>query len=228
MAVFSSGMQMTQGGVHPVGRDRPGQEMVKMGKSFLARVPMPVKLGVPVAAAGLLAAACSSAAGTSGSSAPASSGTSAGSATGTVIATQAGSGGTFLTEGGRTVYLWVKDGMNKTTCTGACASAWPPVMDKGQLTASGGAKAADLGTIARPGGGKQVTYNGHALYFFAGDSSAGQTSGQGSDSFGAKWWLVAPAGSQITASDTAASSSSGGSSSGGSSASGSSSGGSWG
>jgi predicted lipoprotein with Yx(FWY)xxD motif len=206
--------------------------MVKMGKSFLARVPAPVKLGVPVAA-GLLAAACSSAAGTSGSSAPASSGTSAGSATGTVIETHAGSGGTFLTEGGRTVYLWVKDGMNKTTCTGACASAWPPVMDKGKLTASGGAKAADLGTIARPGGGKQVTYNGHALYFFAGDSSGGQTSGQGSDSFGAKWWLVAPAGSQITASDTAASSSSGGSSSAGSSsagssASGSSSGGSWG
>jgi predicted lipoprotein with Yx(FWY)xxD motif len=219
---------MTQGGMDPLGRDRPGQEMVKMGKSFLARVPMPVKLGVPVAA-GLLATACSAAAGTSGSSAPASSGTSGASTTGTVIGTHAGSGGTFLTEGGRTVYLWVKDGMNKSTCTGACASAWPPVMDKGQLTASGGAKAADLGTIARPGGGKQVTYDGHALYFFAGDSAAGQTSGQGSDSFGAKWWLVAPTGTQITAADTAASSSSAGSSSSGSSASGgSSSGGSWG
>ena len=175
-----------------------------MGKSFLARVPVPVKLGVPVAAAGLLAAACSSAAGTSSGSAPASSGTSGGSTSGTVIETHSGSGGTFLTESGRTVYLWVKDGMNKSTCTGACASAWPPVLDHGTLTASGGAKASDLGTIARPGGGKQVTYNGHALYFFAGDSGAGQTSGQGSDSFGAKWWLVAPAGSQITASDTAA------------------------
>jgi predicted lipoprotein with Yx(FWY)xxD motif len=220
---------MTQGGMHPVGRDRPGQEMVKMGKSFLARVPAPVKLGVPVAA-GLLAAACSSAAGTSGGSAPASSGTSGGSATGTVIETQAGSGGTFLTEGGRTVYLWVKDGMNKTTCTGACASAWPPVLAQGKLTASGGAKAADLGTIARPGGGKQVTYDGHALYFFAGDSSAGQTSGQGSDSFGAKWWLVAPSGTQITAADTASSSAASGtgSSAGGSSSGSSSSGGSWG
>jgi predicted lipoprotein with Yx(FWY)xxD motif len=203
--------------------------MVKMGKSFLARVPAPVKLGVPVAA-GLLAAACSSAAGTSGSSAPASSGASAGSAAGTVIETQAGSGGTFLTEGGHTVYLWVKDGMNKTTCTGACASAWPPVLAQGKLTASGGAKAADLGTIARPGGGKQVTYDGHALYFFAGDSSSGQTSGQGSDSFGAKWWLVAPSGTQITAADTASSSaaSGAGSSAGGSSSGTSSSGGSWG
>ena len=194
-----------------------------MGKSFLAWMPVPVKLGVPVAA-GLLAAACSSAAGTSGSSAPASSGTSAGPATGTVIETHAGSGGTFLTEGGRTVYLWVKDGMNKSTCTGACASAWPPVMAGGKLTASGSAKASDLGTISRPGGGKQVTYDGHALYYFAGDSGAGQTSGQGSDSFGAKWWLVAPAGSQITATDSATGASSGGGASSGSS----SSGGSWG
>lgn len=199
-----------------------------MGKSFLARMPVPVKLGVPVAA-GLLAAACSSAAGTSSGSAPASGGTSGGSATGTVIRTQAGSGGTFLTDGsGRAVYLWVKDGMNKSTCTGACASAWPPVMDKGKLTASGGAKSSDLGTISRPGGGKQVTYNGHALYYFAGDSGSGQTSGQGSDSFGAKWWLVAPTGAQITAADSASSSSSGGSAAGANSSGGSGSGGSWG
>ena len=153
-----------------------------MGKSFLARVPMPVKLGVPVAA-GLLAAACGTAAGSTTGSAPASGGTSGGSATGTVIESHAGSGGAFLTDGsGRAVYLWAADGMNKSTCSGACASAWPPVMAKGQLTASGGAKAADLGTITRSDGGKQVTYDGHALYYFAGDSGPGQTSGQGSDS----------------------------------------------
>jgi predicted lipoprotein with Yx(FWY)xxD motif len=174
-----------------------------MGKSFLARLPMPVKLGVPVAA-GLLAAACGSAAATSAGSAPASGGTSNVSATGTVIESHAGSGGMFLTDGsGHAVYLWVKDGMNKSTCSGACASAWPPVMAKGHLTASGGAKTADLGTISRSGGGKQVTYDGHALYYFAGDSGPGQTSGQGSDSFGAKWWLVAPSGTQITAADSA-------------------------
>lgn len=196
-----------------------------MGKSFLARVPVPVKLGVPVAA-GLLAAACSSAYGTSSGSAPASGGTSGGSAAATVIATQAGSGGTFLTDGsGRAVYLWVKDGMNKSTCIGACTSAWPPVMAKGKLTASGGAKASDLSTIARPGGGKQVTYDGHALYYFAGDSGSGSTSGQGSDSFGAKWWLVGPTGSQITAADSATGSASSG---GGSSSDSSGSGSSWG
>jgi len=173
-----------------------------MGKTLLARVPVPVKLGVPVAA-GLLAAACGSAA----SSGSQSSGSQAGgSAAGTVIAAHSGSGGTFLTSGGRSVYLWVADTMNKSNCAGACAGAWPPVMAHGKLTASNGAKPSELGTIARPGGGKQVTYDGHPLYFFAGDSGPGQTHGQGSDSFGAKWWLVAPAGTQITTTDAATSS----------------------
>lgn len=200
-----------------------------MGKSFLARVPVPVKLGLP-AAAGLLAAACGSVYGSPAGSAPASGGTSGASASGTVIESHAGSGGTFLTDGsGRAVYLFAADSMNKSACSGACASLWPPVMAKGQLTASGGAKPADLSTITRPGGGKQVTYDGHALYFFAGDSASGQTGGQGIDQFGAKWWLVAPSGTKITAADTAtgapASTAPG---SGGGSGSGSGTGGSWG
>ena len=127
------------------------------------------------------------------------------------------------------MYLWAADGMNKSNCSGACAGAWPPVMATGKLTASGGAKTADLGTIARPGGGKQVTYDGHPLYFFAGDSGPGQTNGQGSDSFGAKWWLVAPSGAKITAADTATgASASTAPASGAGSSSSSSSGGSWG
>jgi hypothetical protein len=47
-----------------------------------------------------------------------------------------------------------------------------------------------------------VTYDGHPLYYFEGDSGPGTASGQGSDSFGAKWWLVAPSGSDVTASVT--------------------------
>ncbi len=177
--------------------------------SLLARMPVPVKLGIPLASA-LLATACGSAAAASSPSAPASSAPAAGSpasapATGTVITTHAGSAGTFLTNGpGRTVYLWARDGMNMSACSGACAAAWPPVPATGTLTATGGAKASDLGTITRPGGTRQVTYDGHPLYYFAGDSAAGQANGQGSDNFGAKWWLVAPSGAKITASDTAA------------------------
>jgi hypothetical protein len=52
---------------------------------------------------------------------------------------------------------------------------------------------------------------GHPLYYYAGDSAKGQVNGQGSDQFGAKWWLVAPSGSAITASGSSASASSSGS-----------------
>ena len=89
-------------------------------------------------------------------------------------------------------------------CSGACAAAWPPVPATGTLTATGSAKASDLGTITRSDGTKQVTYDGHPLYYFVGDSSPDQTAGQGSAAFGAKWWLVAPSGAKITAADTAA------------------------
>jgi predicted lipoprotein with Yx(FWY)xxD motif len=176
-----------------------------MIRSLLTRMPLPVKLGVPLASA-LLATACGSAAASPSAPASSAAGNSASASTnGTVITTKSGSTGAFLTNAsGRAVYLWAKDGMNMSACSGACAAAWPPVPATGQLTAAGGAKASDLGTITRSDGTKQVTYDGHALYYFAGDSAAGQTNGQGSDSFGAKWWLVAPTGSKITASDTAA------------------------
>jgi len=198
-----------------------------MRMSLLGRVPMAAKLGVPVAA-GLLAAACGTAAGsTTAGSTPAGTPAS-GSATATVIESHAGSAGSFLTNGsGRAVYLWAADSMNKSTCSGACAGAWPPVTATGQVTAADGAKAAELGTITRSDGTKQVTYDGHPLYYFAGDSGPGQTNGQGSDSFGAKWWLVAPAGTKITAADAAASAGSP-SSAAPATSSGSSAGGSWG
>ena len=203
-----------------------------MSMSLLGRVPMAVKLGVPVAA-GLLATACGSAAGSTTAGSAAAATPASGSATATVIESHGGSAGSFLTNGsGRAVYLWAADSMNKSTCSGACAGAWPPVTTTGKVTAADGAKTADLGTITRSDGSKQVTYDGHALYYFAGDSGPGQTHGQGSDSFGAKWWLVAPAGTKITVADAAAgagsSSSTAPASSGGSSAGGSSAGGSWG
>jgi predicted lipoprotein with Yx(FWY)xxD motif len=53
------------------------------------------------------------------------------------------------------------------------------------------------GTIKRADGTREVTYAGHPLYYFAGDSAAKQTNGQGSDSFGSPWWVVSPAGQAI-------------------------------
>jgi predicted lipoprotein with Yx(FWY)xxD motif len=184
-----------------------------MGKSKFSRLSGRTKLAAGVGGAlgaALLVAACSSAGSSSstgaagtpaaGASSPSSSASAAG---GTVIKTASSSAGTFLTDGsGRAVYLWAKDTSDVSNCTGACAGAWPPVTTTGSVTASGAAKASDLGTIARSGGAKQVTYDGHPLYYFAGDSGPGTASGQGSDGFGAKWWLVAPTGSDVTASVT--------------------------
>jgi hypothetical protein len=68
------------------------------------------------------------------------------------------------------------------------------------VTASDGASSSDIATITRTDGTKQVTYAGHPLYYFAGDSAAGQTKGQGINGFGALWWLVAPSGQEITTS----------------------------
>jgi len=186
-----------------------------MSASAGIRTPGAIRPGAVLAVAlgtALLTAACSS--GSSGSSTPAAATPAGGSATsaaaaagsGLVITTKSGSAGAFLTDGsGRAVYLWSKDAMDSSACSGACAGAWPPVTATGAVTASGGVNKADLSTITRSGGAKQVVYDGHPLYYFSGDSGPGQVNGQGSDGFGAKWWLVDPAGTSITAAMTVSS-----------------------
>jgi predicted lipoprotein with Yx(FWY)xxD motif len=54
-----------------------------------------------------------------------------------------------------------------------------------------------LGTSVRGAGGTQVTYHGHPLYYYAGDSRPGDAAGQGLDQFGAKWYVLAPSGNKI-------------------------------
>ena len=172
-----------------------------MSASLLARVPVPVKLAAPLAVALLAAAACSSGGSSSGStsSTSASAAGSGSSASSTVITTKTSSGGSFLTNGaGRAVYLFMADSTGKSTCDGACAAAWPPVIAAGQPTAAGGAQASNLSTITRSDGTKQVTYDGHPLYYFEGDTGPGTDKGQGLNGFGALWYLVAPSGSSIT------------------------------
>ena len=182
-----------------------------MSASLLARVPVPVKLAAPLAVALLAAAACSSSGSSSGSTSSTSSPAagSGSSASSTVITTKTSSGGSFLTNGaGRAIYLFMADSTGKSACDGACAAAWPPVIATGQPAATGGAQASDLSTITRSDVTKQVTYNGHPLYYFQGDTGPGTDKGQGLDNFGAKWWLVTPAGSSITTAVTISGSSS--------------------
>jgi predicted lipoprotein with Yx(FWY)xxD motif len=181
-----------------------------MAKRMSARARLAAGVGSAFGVA-LLVAACSTgssstgaAGGSSPAGAPSSSAAAASGGSGsTVITTVSSSAGTFLTNSsGHAVYLWSKDGNGMSACTGACAGTWPAVTTTGTVTASGGAKSSDLGTITRSDGTKQVTYDGHPLYFFSGDSGPGMASGQGNDGFGAKWWLVSPSGSDVTAAVT--------------------------
>ena len=94
-----------------------------------------------------------------------------------------------------TLYLFQKDKGAKSSCSGACAQNWPPLLTKGAPKAGPGAKASLLGTTKRADGTTQVTYNKHPLYTFVGDAGKrGSTMGQGLTAFGAKWYVVAAKG----------------------------------
>jgi predicted lipoprotein with Yx(FWY)xxD motif len=171
--------------------------------------------GVLVTAAVLAAACSSSSKSGNGGSNTTSAASAGGGASAVSIETHSGPMGTYLTDGsGRTLYVFAADTAGKSNCSGGCASFWPPLTGS-SASAMSGAQAAMVGTITRSDGTKQVTYDGHPLYYFKEDTKAGQTTGQGFNNFGAKWWLVAPSGQPITGSGGASSSSAPSSSSGG-------------
>jgi predicted lipoprotein with Yx(FWY)xxD motif len=99
---------------------------------------------------------------------------------------------------GRTLYLFRRDSGTTSACTGACASAWPPLRATGTPTIGGGTNASMVGTIVRSDGMPQVTYNGHPLYRFASDQKPGDTNGEGVTAFGGGWYAVSPAGNQVS------------------------------
>lgn len=101
--------------------------------------------------------------------------------------------GTILVLGnGDTLYRLTADRRDKSVCTGACTSIWLPVtLAKGQRKPIGkGVKG--LGTIMRPGGAHQVTFDGEPLYRFVGDRKPGEANGNLKDTWG-QWWVIDPA-----------------------------------
>jgi predicted lipoprotein with Yx(FWY)xxD motif len=151
-----------------------------------------------MAAVALAVAGCGGSSGdqnTAGYGAPSAAAGGSGAAS---VALANSSLGTILVDGkGRTLYLFEADKGTASACDGACASAWPPLTTAGQPTAGPGVAASKLGTAKRSDGTTGVTYNGHPLYAFSGDSAPGQTSGQGSDGFGAEWYVLSAAGNAI-------------------------------
>ena len=126
----------------------------------------------------------------SASSSSASSGTKVGVASSKL-------GRILVDSRGRTLYLFARDRNGKSACSGSCAVYWPPLIATGKPRAVAGAKASLLGTTRRADGRLQVTYRHHPLYRYAADTAKGQTSGQGLNASGGKWWVLSPAGNKI-------------------------------
>jgi predicted lipoprotein with Yx(FWY)xxD motif len=170
---------------------------------MLSKTPLRrLGLGLPLAAVAVLAAACSSASSTSAAggttttgpaTTPTASAAPGPTASGSTLAlkTAKGKAGIWLTDSaGRTLYLYTRDKGTMSECYGACAKAWPPLTTTGPVTISGQFTVQkDVGVTTRTDGTKQVTYGGHPLYYFSGDTAPGQTKGQG---VGKTWFLIGP------------------------------------
>jgi predicted lipoprotein with Yx(FWY)xxD motif len=116
----------------------------------------------------------------------------------TGTATVAGAQQTVLVaQDGKTLYYFTPDNAGgKPTCTGACATTWPPL-----TVAAPSAGTGVTGTLAVVMGanGDQVTYNGHPLYEYAKDTAAGQANGQG---ILGKWFVATPDVAAVSSSQT--------------------------
>lgn len=87
---------------------------------------------------------------------------------------------------GISLYLFTKDVMGDSKCTGGCLNSWP-IFYQEKITVSPGLQASDFGTITRDDGNKQTTYNGWPLYYFSSDASPGEIKGEGVN----KIWFIA-------------------------------------
>jgi len=150
------------------------------------------------AAAVLLASLAFAGCGSGGSSTAQAAPKTASGQSATVGVANTGLGDVLVNSAGMTLYMFAKDTGTQSTCTGACAQNWPPLLANGKPTAGSGANASMLGTTARSDGGSQVTYNGHPLYLFAGDNAPGDTNGQGLTAFGGSWFALSAAGNQVS------------------------------
>jgi predicted lipoprotein with Yx(FWY)xxD motif len=108
----------------------------------------------------------------------------------------AAKGGKIVTDNlGWVLYIFQPDGGKGTSvCNGKCAAAWPPVTTTGDPIAGSGLDSSKLSTFKRSDGAIQVVYNGWPLYYWAKDSSPGETTGQG---VGGLWWMLTPAGAPL-------------------------------
>jgi predicted lipoprotein with Yx(FWY)xxD motif len=101
-------------------------------------------------------------------------------------------GKVLATSRGLSLYVFDGDSRNKSTCSGACAKKWKPLLASGKVVAArgSGVNARKLGTIKRSDGKRQVTYYHRPLYTYYRDKTKANLHGQGQMQFGAWWYLV--------------------------------------
>jgi predicted lipoprotein with Yx(FWY)xxD motif len=106
--------------------------------------------------------------------------------------------GKILFDGrGRVLYLFARDRGGRSSCSGACAAAWPPFLTTRVPNGLADVNAKLLGTTRRSDGTLQVTYANHPLYYFKGDTKPGQIKCQNVSNFGGLWLVLAPTGNPV-------------------------------
>jgi predicted lipoprotein with Yx(FWY)xxD motif len=110
------------------------------------------------------------------------------------VGTASGVGKVLVDSKGLTLYYFQKDQGEKSTCYGACAKGWPPLITEGTPQAGEGAMASKLGTTERKDGTTQATYAGWPLYTFVEDKKPGEDNGTDSKAFGGSWYPLHPNG----------------------------------
>jgi predicted lipoprotein with Yx(FWY)xxD motif len=148
------------------------------------------------AAAAVAIAGCGGGGGGGGGYSKAAPNPSAGAAP-TVALAPSKFGNILVDAHGRTLYLFEADKTSASTCYSSCASLWPPLVVSGAAKAGPQVIASQLGTTRRTDGTREVTYNGHPLYYYAADTRPGDTTGQGLNQFGALWYVVARNGMEV-------------------------------
>jgi predicted lipoprotein with Yx(FWY)xxD motif len=100
--------------------------------------------------------------------------------------------GKILVDGkGMTLYIFTKDAAGKSNCSGACLTAWPPLLTQGKPNLGPGVDDSKIGTAALADGSKIVTYAGMPLYYYAKDTKPGDVAGQ---NVGKVWFVIDPDG----------------------------------
>ena len=168
----------------------------------------PARMSGLALAVGLLLAACGSSSSSTTSSSTAQPAASTSSPSGDTVKTASSSRGTILVNAnGMTLYHLGGEQGGKFICTSsACTAIWHPVTVTAGTTPTG--EVGSLGTVKRPEGVTQVTYNGSPLYTFAQDRAAGETNGQGIKDVGT--WTVITTGSASSGGGSSSTTSEGG------------------